>query len=502
MQPEQNPSAQSPPPSSASDNTISSPSKPKGPPKWLWFVIAGVVILLVGGIWLATSLLMSNSSVDKKTGDEVRQLTTLTIGSQAYVYPCAVATEADYARIFVLDDTAVGTISEVSALPAKDIRAATSDLTKIAPASSDTYDTSCSYTLAKKGATRVNRIDVNIVQFSNEDEATENFSNKRSTASGDYTPDNIDNGTKQLGTLPSFPDTSFVKLPEANEVIPGLKATFVSGTRFIELSYSFNSGETTDNTLPRLDEYAKAIQTRLNEYREGGPTDITGRDTFVGKKFLNICQKTDLTKIGDMLGDIQFRPDEATYSSTYGSLVGSRAAQNGAVSDCNLGFNTPGDREAQAALKQNQAESSESSSSLDSDDGITASRMWPHTLSLTVNSYRTPDEAKAALTAKKQQMATPTPNGATPTIEDITGVGDGAYKYHRESALDTMFNGQKTQVLTIDDILVAVSGSDIITVNVSQSSENINYQTAPGEVTEAQLKKAWEQLRDTLAKNR
>ncbi|HEU5121595.1 MAG TPA: hypothetical protein VFT59_02015 [Candidatus Saccharimonadales bacterium] len=499
MQPEQNQPIQptTPTPGSATP-------KPKGPPMWLWFVIAGIVILLIAGVWLLVSLLMPNRENNQQTGTDgqVGQLSELKVGLRPYVYPCAVATEADYARIFGLDETSVGTVSETSALAAEDIRAETSDLTKIAPAPSDTYDTSCSYTLTKKGATRVNRIEVQLTQSTDEKEVQEDFKSKRSLDSGDITFDGVDNGTKPLGTLPSFPETSYVILPEAGEAISGLKAIFISETYMITLQYNFVNDDTTDNTLPRFDEYAKAIQTKLNEYKQAKPVDLTGRETFVGKKFVDVCQRTDLMKLAADLGDIQFRPDEARYSSTYGSLAGSRAAQDGAVSSCDLGFNTPGDRQAQGAVPQEEKNSELDSSSRLTSDEPSSDGKWPHNLSLTVNSYRTPEEAKAALTAKKQRASNPTPNGVTPTVEDVTGIGEGAYKYHRESTQDTMFNGQDAQIVTIDDILVVASGSDVITVGVTQSSENIDYQTVPVEVTETALKKVFEQIKNTLAANR
>lgn len=495
MKPEQNQQPAQPP-----TTPPSSADKPKKSlPKWIWLAAGGVLVLFIGGIWLALSLLMSNSRPSSNNG-QANSLTKLTIGSEPYVYPCSVATEADYARIFALDDTAVGTASETSALAAKNIKAATSDLTKIAPAVSDRYTTSCAYTLAKKGASSMSRIEIKLIQFSSEDEASKSYASARSSDAGDFTRDNVDNGTRQLSKLPSFPDSSYVRLPEPDSILPGLKATFVSGSHLITLEYNFAKGETSDSALPRVDEYAKTIQTKLNAHKESKPLDLTGRDAFIGKKFVDACQRTDLSKLGGVLGNLEFRPDEADFSNTYGSLTGSRAAEDGAVSHCDFGFNTPGDRQAQATLKQVEADSSRSARQ--STPSLTAAAMWPHTLNVTVNSYRTANEAKASLAAKKQRASNVIPNSGAPVIEDVAGVGDGAYMYHRETSLSTLFNGESTENVSIDDMLVVASGGDVITVSLRQSSENSDYKTAPVEANEAQFKKAYELVRDTITANR
>jgi hypothetical protein len=485
MQPEQNQSSSSLP--TTPTPTSPEPNQKRAMPKWVWFIIGGAVLLIGGFIYLAVMLL--NLSAPSQNGTMSSQkLTKLTVGSQEYIYPCSVATEADYAQIFKLDDQTVGTVSETSALPAGEIEANTSDLTKLAPATRDRYKTSCSYTLAKTGANRMNTVDVNLEQYAAEKEAQANFKSQRKGASGDYTDDGVDNGTHQMTTLPSFPENSYVRLPDADSVFPGLKATFISDTRLVTLEYNFGPNENTATILPLLDQYAKAIQSKINLYKEGKPVDLTGRTTFVGKKFVGLCYQTDLSKLVSAFGDIHFRPDEATTTSVYGSLSGSRAATDGAESDCKLGYNTAGDRSAQDTRK--------------SSSRLYADKIWPHDLTISVNTLHDADEAKAYLAAKKADAAKPSAFGGTPTIENVVGVGEGAYRVHKEFSQNSLFSGQQNQILHIEDTLAVVSGSDVIVVSLNQVSEGSPYKTVPLQVTEAQQKKAYAIIRETLEQHR
>jgi hypothetical protein len=459
------------------------PNKPKGPPKWLWLIIAGAAVVLIGIIVFVISLIMPKSSAPSADTGGVKSLTKLTIGSQAYVYPCSVATEADYARIFKLDDNNVGTVSETSAMPVSSIVSDTSDLEKFAPPISNGYVTDCHYTLAKQGATTVNRISVTLEQYAEEAQASKRYDNSRAGESGDYTSDGVDNGDRKLGTLPSFPDKSFVRLPEAGSVLPGLKASYLSGTRLVKLDYSFDKGETADSVLPLLDEYARAIQSKLNAYKEGAPVDLTDRNTFVNQKFVDVCARLDYAKLSESFDAIQFRPDEMTQTNTYGSLQGSRAAADGASSSCTVDFNTKGDRESIEKQGSNE---------------LTARDIWPHSASLVVNTLRSPQEAKAYLAAKKARAMTPTPDTGSPAVEDVK-LGDGAYKNHREWSQETMHSGQTSQIVTTEDVLVVALGNDVITVNVTQYAQSTVYPTAPSKVTESQMKKAFEQIRGLVA---
>jgi hypothetical protein len=463
------------------------PNKPKGPPKWVWLVIIGAIIVLVGIVVLVVSLMVPKNTTTGSGDSGIKALTKLTIGSQTYVYPCSVATEADYARIFKLDDNNVGTVSETSAMPVGSIISDTPNLEKFAPPLSNGYVTDCNYTLAKQGASTVNRIAVSLEQYADEAQATKRYNNARMGESGDFTSDGVDNGDRQLGTLPAFPDKSFVRLPEADSVLPGLKATYLSGTRLVKLDYSFGKDETTDSVLPLLDEYARAIQSKLNSYKEGSPVDLTNRNTFVNKKFVDICSRLDYAKLSETFDAVQFRPDEMTQTNTYGSLEGSRAAADGASSSCTLDFNTKGDRKSQE--KQGSGE-------------LTASDIWPQSVNLVVNTLRSPQEAKAYLAAKKIRAATPVPDTGTPAVEDVKDLGDGAYKNHREWNRETMHSGKSSQIATTEDVLAVVSGSDVITITMTQYAQSTVYPTAPDKVTDSRMKKAFEQIHDLIAETR
>ena len=466
--------------------------QPKGPPKWLWVVLAGGIVFIGLLIFALVSFLASRGTTSQGGSGNAPGSTNakLTVGSQPYVYPCSVATEADFARIFKLDNPNVGTIAETSALPLNDIDKNGADITKVAPTSDERYSTTCTYTLAKKEATSVSHIEVKVVQLLNEDKAAERYKVTKSTAAEDYTRDDIDNGKRQLTVLPSFPNNSFVQLPKADSSFPGLEASYLSGSRIVTLDYNFLKGETTDTILPLLDEYAKAVQLKLNDYKEGKPVDLTGRATFDSKKFVDVCYRSGLDSFSSAFDTIQFRPDEATVSSNYGSLQGSRAADDGVVSYCNFSFNTPGDRDAQEATNKDS-----------SGRPITSAARWPHTFTITVNSLRSADEVKAFVAAKKARLSTPPVNGAVSTVEDIASLGTGAVKQHKETA-QAGASGQAAKATYIDDVYVIADGNDVITIATKQVNEQSRYQTVPLKITQDQVKKVFESIHGTLEKNR
>jgi len=173
MQPEQ----QSPEKQPASSNSL--PSRRR----WLR---AGIVVGVIALGLIVVGIILGS----RNFGNEQSQTANkrpLTVGNIPYLYPCSVAIREDYARIFGLDDSRVGTVTELSALPLKDIKEG-GDLWKLAPGPSANprLDTECSYTLAKKGATQVNRIDVQVIQLDSEKEAKAAFASARDTASGRY----------------------------------------------------------------------------------------------------------------------------------------------------------------------------------------------------------------------------------------------------------------------------------------------------------------------------
>lgn len=499
MQPEQQnnnilpPVNDNPVPSTPPPETPPAP-EPKGSPKWMWFVIGGVVLI---GIIVAIVLVVLLGKNSTPSGDQPKQepavMSTVTIGDKPYVYACNVATEADYARIFKLDNTTVGTVYERSALSRDDIAGDVTDLAKISPVSGDRYTASCSYTLAKKDARNLNEIDVDIFQAASEDDITSRYESSRASEADDYTNDGVDNGKVKLGTLPSFPNNSFVVLPVADDTFPEVEASFTSENHLISIKYALHKDETSRAILPLIDEYAKAIQTKLNNYKEGKQVDVTGRQSFVGKKFVDVCKRSGMQNIGKALGDLQLRSDNMVSSSTYGSLEGSRAAGDGAISSCDVEFRTKADQSAQDSAKQ-QGERQASA--------LVGDALWPHSLGVKTNSFRTPEEARARYMADKADATKPHPNTGAATVTDLAGIGEAAFKSYKETKGETSFSGQKIQETYKDSEFVVLSGSDVISVTLQQTSSQKTYTSQPTTLTDEQFKKLYELINTTLLENR
>lgn len=468
-------------------------SEPKGPPKWIWFVVGGVVLLAIIIAAALGLLLMNSSKPSGQTKQEPAKATTVTINGKPYVYACGVATEADYARIFKLDNTNVGTVYERSALSSNDIAGDERELTRVGPVSGSGYIANCSYTLAKKDAHNVTEIDVSIYQAGSEEEATSRYHLSRSSEAQDYTDDDVDNGKIKLSTLPSFPENSFVVLPAANDTSPEVEATFLANAQVVTIKYALATGETASAVVLLIDEYAKAIQTKLNGYKEGGPTDLTGRQSFVGKKFVDVCKRSGMQKIGEALGGLQLRPDRATSTSTYGSLEGSRAAGDGVVSSCDIGFRTKADHAAQDVAKQQNARL---------ESLITGDSLWPHDLGIKVNTFRTVDEARARYAEDKASAAKPHPNFGAANVTDLPGIGESAFKSFRETKGEIGFGGNKVEETYRDTEFVVVSGIDVFTVTLQQTASQKDYTSQFADITDTQLKTLYELLKKTLADNR
>src|SRR5688572_3179006 len=104
MQPEQpqnntlppvntNPAPVSPPPE------VPPPTpRPKGPPKWIWVVVGGSVLLaIILAVVFGLILMAGSKTSEQRTRQEPANARTVTINGTPYVYACSVATEADYA---------------------------------------------------------------------------------------------------------------------------------------------------------------------------------------------------------------------------------------------------------------------------------------------------------------------------------------------------------------------------------------------------------------------
>lgn len=450
---------------------------------WLIGAIAAGIIILLAVIGAVLFNALTNQF---KQRQEAAVTKPLTVGDKPYLYPCGVATREEYARIFGLNDEKVGTVTEMSALPADKIKGG-GDLWKLAPGSSSEprLDSTCSYTLAKQGATQVNRMDIELVQLAKDEEAKEVFRSARNRAAGLFLSDQEAN----LPALPSFTtENSYLKVADSRT--GEQKAGFIVGSRVVEISYSLTNNDTPEAVTPLLDEYSKTIKTKIATGDKTRPIDLTGHETKVGVKLVDICRRADLSKLSGIFADIQFRPDESTDIVTYGSLDGSRAAADGAESYCMLDFNTAEDRKAIAEVEDRSGESS-------FDRPLSSSARWQHKMTFRVNTYNSEAEARAALTTRKNSAQKPV-GGTQATVQDVADFGDAAYKATKQSDLSL----ENEDRFLVDTTLAMVKGKDLIVVTLQQSKNADDYQTVPLEASDDQLKAAVRYLEDVLKENR
>jgi hypothetical protein len=201
-----------------------------------------------------------------------------------------------------------------------------------------------------------------------------------------------------------------------------------------------------------------------------------------------------------MLGNIELRPDEVSVVDTYGFLPGSRASEDGVLTNCGLSYNTPADRQAQseveAAKQQRQPKNKPSAlPAISSDD------RWPHKMTLAVNSFASADAAKAMFNSKKQRVAQPF-RDSKPVVKDVTGLGDGAFSLHTEHSLSSLLNGEPSQTVTTEDSYTILTGTDVITVNLTQKESQKSYVTAPLQPQAEYFTQTYSLIKDTLAANR
>lgn len=473
MQPEQplQPSPQQPPslPPAASNH------------KMILIIVLSVVggLVILGGIIAVSFVLLWSGS--KPASPKASSAQSLTIGTQLYLYPCTVATQADFARSFGLEDGKIGSVDQDSALSTKDISGG-SDLSKLAPSSSSIpwYITRCSYTLANKDHTSTKSIEVKLSQFSKESDAKEGFDSMRATESDDITFDNVDNGTRQLSTLPSFGAGSFVRLPDAD--LHTEKAAILVGTRTVELSFSLEPTDTVAAITPMLDAYAKAIKANILAAKASQPVDFTGHATAQNKAFVDLCQRTDLKRLTSIFA-INLRPDDMTNNATFGVIPGSDQYDADLSSSCEYGFQ----------LNDRQSTSS-------SPYGITTSQKWPHQITMSADTYPSATEARNRLDNAKSGLSRPV-GDTVPTITDKAGIGDGAFSYHSESShTNTVGRNSRTYTLVEDSIYIA-KDSDFIVVRIQYSLQDEPASSVPTP-SDQQFKDAYAMIVDTLTKNR
>lgn len=469
-------------------NVTPTPAPAKGKSlAWLWITLASIAVLaLIGAavFWFGNAIFTAIEN-EAKNQPQVR---TYAVGNQPYVYACSVAPSSEYGRIFGLNATSnVGSTNEMGAIPPEQVGVTETDLTKLIPSGNGQYISTCTNALPNQDGTKLKRLNVTLAQHPNEDEASRSYKGARSLAS------NFDKN--QLPALSSF-ENSFVKLPAANDPLRTTKATALLGTKMVTLEYSYDPPQTNDSVTAMLNEYMQVVEQGLAQEKITVPLNLTGRETVVGEKFVDVCRNVDLQKITDAFSGIQLRPDEHSTASTYGSLEGARAAEDGAVSDCRLTYNTSADREAQATIEQ----SGDTPSELPAED-LTAASKWPHNMNLSVNTFDSRDQAKAWLESRQQQAAQPS-TGPKPTVETVNGLGDGAYKLHKENSQETSFNDETTTTVYLDDSYVILSDKNVFTITLQQVKEASDYQTVPLAPSQDQFKQVFELIEKAVKDSR
>lgn len=443
---------------------------------WLWITLGTLVVLaLIGAavFWLGNAIF---NNLEQQTNQP--EIQNYTIGNQPYVYACSVAPASEYGRIFGLNATSnVGTVNEMGALPPKQAGVTETDLTKLIPSANGQFVSTCTNALPNSDGTRLKRLNVTLSQHPEGEEADSSMRGARSLASNF--------GKNNLPALSSF-ENSFVKLP-VNDPLNTTKATAVIGTNLVTLEYAYDAPQTNDSTVSMLNEYMQVVEQGLVQEKITAPLNLTGHQTVTDDKFVDVCHNTDLQKVTKAFGDIQLRPDEYSTGSTYGSVEGSRAAEDGVVSNCKLTYNTASDREAQATIEQSSDVPSE-----ETVEELTAASKWPHTLNMNVNSFASRDKARAWFDARKQQAGNPT-SGIKPTVEAVSGLGDDAYKAHKEDTQDTSaFSDEATTTVYLDDSYVILSDKNVVTLTLQQVKEATDYQTAPLAPSQEQFKQVFE----------
>ncbi len=442
---------------------VQNPLPPKQP-RWLWPVVIGTAVVALAGIVVAAMLLLRMSAPSNTTNKPAAQ--QLTIGSFPYIYPCSVATMTDYKTAFMLDNDQIATVSETSAVPAAAVSGET-DLLKIAK--DDSYRASCSLTGGRKGKD-ASLISVDIRQFPTEKDASSQFASQRELASGGF------GGTSasQLSALPGFADTSFVEPPAADDTFKTQTATLQHKNAVIELKYQLAVDETTDATTQHLNTFAQSIMTKANQQSAYAVKDLTGQASFVGLPFVDVCPQLDLASLAKQTDDISLRADDMLRTSTYAALLGSRAADDGAFSTCQLDFRTTADATAQKAL---------------ANASLSLSQAYPHQLSFRLHRYTSTAEAALVLNDDQKNY---------PSAQTLSGFGEKAYKAHEEKDVSTTDKVKRTLVT---DRYAIIKGRNALVISFAQIATSSPYTTVPLTITDMHAQRFYNAIDSVLAKH-
>ena len=442
----------------------------------LWLIGIGTIVALA----LIAGLLVFFLNKQKHSNTPQQETAAdLTIGTYPYMYPCSIATIANYQSAFGLNDGGtIGYQYEASAFVN-----AKGDLTQIArqPDPAAGYSSSCAMTLPKNpSAASETSITVTIDQFSGTKGANDSLNRDQLTAAAASKNPNV-----TPPSLPSFNTNSLIVQPSAlNNTV---EASVTHNNLYISVDYPLQDGDTLATATPKLDTFVKAILANAdNKAIATKPNSLTGHATFLNTPFIDVCKSMDFTKFATIFSGIQFRPDTMTNEGQYGALASLPAAMNGVVSNCGFTFNTATDRAGYQAFN-----SSSKAQALQLVD------IYPQALHFSVNTYATADAAKAALAAKKVAQTPKTPGA---TLQDVPKLGDAAYTYHSQGVFQksALAGGQVNYTLIQDDYVILL-GNRVITISFQQNNETDPYITSPITITQDQIKNTFQLFKDALA---
>lgn len=435
------------------DQSVSSPMSsgtlPQKDPLHRWRLILLIVLIaaiIVGGI-VAFLLIKSSSESNMSVANEKTVTGPLKVGTQPFIYPCAVATRAGFATAFGLSTSVqdYGSMQETSTLLPSQIPAAhppTADLLKLIPHLADSSVSAlCSLSGVKSGTKSHADIEVTFFEYPNLSAAQTAYSNTLANSKI--------GATIQPVTLTELADSNFLEPPDPSRGNQVATLVFLHGNATVELDYEPRDGEQLPMATAEMTAFAKNIGANINNAKIATtPTDLTGVSTFVGKPFVDVCRQADLLKIAQTLGSIQYRPDHVIDQSIYGA-----GQSAGSVSDCEVDFNTA----------QNQKQNAQA---LNPDEYFSGKATFRASTYI---------DAHTARTALQNQEST---DQKGVTFVQLSGIGDAAYMTTQT------YNGAGGTIVTttyriahnnhVISIVFAQPSNDFTTTQIKQVYQQID----------------------------
>ena len=442
------------------------PTAPKRQMPWLWIAIGAAAIIIV----IIVLVVINGSRNPQSNNNQPAGLpTSFTVGSQPYLYGCSALTAADFKQTFGFSgpDT-IGSASSTDALPEANTKNESDLLKNEGLRSTEGVESDCTVTVARSGQSgTVASFETQMREFADAQRATTYLDGQKRFAVPAGSQD-----TSALPKLPSFAQTSLLVMPSAQGASSTVKAIVAYKNVAITASYLMDKGETADAIVPKMDALLKSMTGNIDKGLAAKPFTLSGHATFIDKPYVDTCKSLGLRSVAEKLA-INLRVDAINRTSQYGALPGSAAAGDGVVSSCSFNFNTAAEQKA----LDSQKTSSSSSKGISIDE---VKKRYPHTLLLSTNTFANASAAMQAMAAKKLRQTKP-----GTTIEDVSGIGSGGYKLHKDTELpDFSITGNGKRML-VEDSYIAVTGNTMVTINLQQSKSDA---TQPLSLTEAQAK--------------